>query len=829
MRPAAGAILLAACLAATWAATAEARAETVSARVSAFLDQARAAESEKDAEKAFLQAERLLLAAGADLGEVARAFLEADVQRTRGQRAVDAWRRDPTRTASRQEGRRLLLAARAVYERLKGQAEDEANRIADRAGPTADPSADPRYREADGNVSRATYSLAWAQYHLALAAEDPAERAKLFDAAIETFRAFTDEGYRDHPIIAECFLGQALCLHEKGEAAGAVRLLEPANAGNTPRGVFRQMTLLRVRAAQAGGPSPRKVEDAAAPYFDSLPPDYRLDAADLALAMERARALERLADPGRNSDDYAACRARLGAFKGTIYAYGDPWAAELAKVLGESPPPSAAGILKTAVEHYEAKRFKEALAAAEAGLRTTPGKSGPVAADLQYMKVASLMSLERWREAHLAAAEFLQAAPKDPRSPDVCRRAFLAGLKALKADPPLDQAALDQFVAFARTTFPDVPEVQDAPWARASQLLAAGQYREAEAALKDVPPGSPSYRRAQYGLALAAYKQAEQALEGGASGKATAAGHLGRAAAAVRRFVESLPADMPEADRPMADHVAGIGVAAARRMLDLPEPDLKGAAAMLDLLQRWPAPGPQVEPQRRALQMAIAVRSGRPDEVLREVDAALAAAKPQDPKTAQVLASAADPLEEQSGRLAKEGKPAAARKIDERLLRVYESLLAGPAEGPDAPLRGKTVTIRRRLAHVLLRLDRPKDAIGHYEWVLEHVPREKAGDVLRGLALAREKVHRYDEAVEPWNALAKGLREETDGWFEARYHLILCHWEAGRWDHARRLMAYFRTSRPQGAPGEWKARFDALHERMEKVAGGAPSNGAPRP
>ncbi|MBE3070443.1 MAG: tetratricopeptide repeat protein, partial [Planctomycetes bacterium] len=535
---------------------------------------------------------------------------------------------------------------------------------------------------------------------------------------------------------------------------------------------------------------------------------------------ERARALAVLAGDKADPAGSGAFRARLDAVKRAVYGCGDPWAAELAKVLGEPPPPSATRHLGEAVARYKARRYKEALAAADAGLGI--GKAGPVAVDLQYIRVASLMSLERWRDGHLAAAEFLRMAPKDPRSPDVCRRALDAGLKALKADPPLELDAFDRFLTFAQTAFADVAEVRDAPWIRASQFLEAGRYREAERVLRDIAPSSPLYLRAQYGLALAAYRQAEGLLEGDTPDPAAAAVHLGRAVAATRRFIDATPTRVPESDQPVAEQVAAIAMAAGQRLLGLPNADPAAAEALINRLDGWRVLGNPADRPHDALRLALALRSGRIDLALEQANDFMNRARPRDARVVGTLLGAADPFESQSARLCREGLPAEAARIDATLRRTYEFLLARAGKADDAALRDQVVTIRRRLGHVLVRLGRPGDAAVHYEWVLANSPREKAGDVLRGLALARETLRQYDKAIESWEVLAQGLKAEADGWFEARYHLVVCHWEAGRWDHARRLMAYFRLRHPEGAPGRWKKEFETLHEKMEKAAGGKP-------
>jgi tetratricopeptide (TPR) repeat protein len=297
------------------------------------------------------------------------------------------------------------------------------------------------------------------------------------------------------------------------------------------------------------------------------------------------------------------------------------------------------------------------------------------------------------------------------------------------------------------------------------------------------------------------------------------AAHLARTVTAVDRFIEASRTTLSEDDRKLAEGIVTLAVAAAQRLLDLPDPHPKTAQTLLDRLEGWSALGALAAEQRAALRLSLTLRSGKLDEVLQQIDATLAKTRPQDTHAAQAIIRVADPLEKQSERSLQAGDPLTARRVDDRLLKVYNFLLDAARLSTDPAFQNQEIAIRRRLAPLLLRLGRTADAVSHYEFLREKVPQEKAGDILRGLGLAYEKLGRSEMAIDLWRLLATGLKQDTDDWFEARWHLIRSYWEAGQQDHARKLMEYFRLQYPQGAPGRWKTPFEELYRQMELPAG----------
>ncbi|MGB2820357.1 MAG: hypothetical protein WBF17_05215, partial [Phycisphaerae bacterium] len=449
---------------------AAAGAEAIDVRIGRLLSEARSAASPADAEVKFRQAEKLLGDVGRGIDSTTRGFLQADILRARGRIAVMAWQRDPTDETLRGKAMKDLNQAIDDYARLVKVCEDRLDALEVRLG-HADPSRNKQWQTLRGQISRANYCEAWSHYNLGLIAEDDARRKGRFNQAIERFSSFTAEGYRNHPIVADCFLGQALCHYELKQYFQVLELLKPVRASNTPAGIFKRMTYVLIKSAQAYG-SYLVAENSAKQYFDALPGSHRLDAIELGMALERARCLSRLADPQQNPEYHKLFRERLDAVAKTVYSCGDPWRAELGRILGRGIGATPLECLSRALSLFKSGKFAEAAAEAEKGIMTATNKTDPVVlADLRYARTAAVTNQGKHLETFRAAAEFLRRHPGDRRAGGLCRTALLAGREALKAEPPLPQGEFLDFLAWMEKQFPSRPEVKELTWHRAAVLL----------------------------------------------------------------------------------------------------------------------------------------------------------------------------------------------------------------------------------------------------------------------------------------------------------------------------------------------------------------------
>ncbi len=828
------------------AARQSAAASLAEQKIATLLDAAAAPNAAKPEEK-LDEARRCLATAG--LGELDRAFVGADIERTAATVALHAWRRAGTHSqrnvsppALRHEARRRLLGTLDLYEGLLKRAEANSEAILAKLPESADPDKDPRATEAGSYVHRATYHKAWLLYRVADLADpdiEGADRTERLKQALELFGIFTAEGYRSQPVVVDCFLGQALCLQalkrwRKTDAGpGLIELLEDdfgiskrlgEAAGRAPSDTLKRMIYLLVKALEAEAPdSPSlKLESLADQYFRGLPVGAAYDGFDLEMAIARAKNLQALLrTPEAAGGRARAYEAKIEEIKSKFELYGDPWHADLHKALGlpPPPPPPESDVNKL----FKEGKFKEALGKIEAALARgthSVANVSPRLADLRWAKAAVHWNLQNWREAHLAAYDFVRQHPADPRAAEWCRRALQAGLRAIAAKPPqLDLPSFNSFLDFATRTFPNEPEVQRVPWTRASLLLEAKDYREAERALLRVDAKSPVYRLAQYGLALATYRQAEEALKDAARGTGThsvanVSPLLERAAAAVGRFADTTPAAADVEKLPEA--VVSIAHAVARTLLRLPQPRAEAALALLDRLDRSAELRSVDATQREALRLEAQAVVGGIEGVRKKLNE-IAGKDSEQPHLTQLAANFAARLEKEAERLGRAGQSAEATAVTRELARAYEFLLRQVGQSLDPKAQSQAPVIRRHLANALLRLGNLKEAVEHCEAVLQGLrPGEaKPADILRGLALAYEAAGRHDDALKCWRPLAQGLARKSEGWYEAQHHHILCVHKSGA-EGARQLLDYFKLQNPE-VPAPWAAKFQELERELRNT------------
>lgn len=811
MRPGARASLRVAVACVAGVCAAARGAEPVDARISRLLAEAQAGLALKDAEQKIDRAQHLLANLGGSLGGTARDFLRADILRARGRVAAAAWKRDPSRADLRRRARRHLLEAVELYVRLVALCEAELDKL-ERRLTQADPSQNPTWRRLSGSVSRANYGEAWSLYTLALLAENETDRRGRLAQALERFAGFTANGYRNHPVVADCFLGQALCQYEHKRYAKVLELLKPAQPKNTPAGTYKRMTYLRIKAGQAYG-SHLAAESAAKQYFDALPANHKPDAIELGMAVERARCLAVLADAKRNPEYHGLFRRRLDEVAKLIHDQGEPWRSELEEILGDSAGVSPFKCLARARAAFKAKRFAEAARQAEIGLRAAaPRTDRAVLADLRYARAASYLNLGKALDAHRAAAEFIRRHAADRRAADLCQPAVQAGLNALKDTPRLPQGELLRFLTLLERLLPTHPEVRKLPWHRGNLLLQASRFRQAEDALKTVRTDSGVYLLAQYGLAVAAAKQAE-VLPAGADANAAAA-LLDRSAEAVGRFVASAGGELSPPERRAAGALIDVALAVAARNLDLAPPRPAAALALLDSADRLPSPKGAAARRKLALRVRALLLAGKADAAAAHVAKLLVAPRGADKDLPETLAGIAAPLAAEFERLRRQGPADAAASLGRQAVAVYTALLDLSADSKDDRVRRSEPAVRQRLAETLEQLGRFAEAIPHYQRLVRETPRGKAGRAIRGLAVCLEATGRHDLACEQWAALARGLEKGTEGWYEARYHWLWCLDRQGERARARRMLAYFRLQHPKIAIRRWKDRFQSLAERL---------------
>ncbi len=800
--------------------------ETTVGMIGRLLEEAVAAPTEELAEKKLSEAEEQYKSARRKLERMELDFLAADLERTRGRIRLMAWQRDENQVARRTEAARHLEQALAVYQRLATEADAQAAQMELRQNRET-LEKNKKYQEASGYVSRAHYAMAWVSYNLGLLA-DEANRSAYFEQAVERFTRFTSGGYRDHPVLADCFLGQALCYYELGRDGQVIELLQPAAPANTPETTFKRMTYLRLRTFLRMRRY-RELHEAAERYFGERPAERRLDEVELGMAVEWARSLAALAGDPKSNPYHARYRERLDRVAAMVQPYGESWQREIIRAAGGQAGNESLRCLEVARKAFGEGRYADALTQAESGLNLLAQQqpaSDTLAADLRYLRAAAAWNLQQWLAAHRSADDFLRHHASDRRSETLLTYAFEAGTKALKSEPALSPEAFLAFLDYAEKQFANQPIVGRFAWERANLFFEAGRYREAEQVLNQVRSDSPIYRRAQYALAVIALRQVDDQIKQAKNeNEQPLIDLLNRSAAAIKRYTLAATTDLPADAYAEARSMVDAALRTAAHYLEPARPDMPAIQALINnsetLLKMLHDPDYAAD-QRTILTMTMQWLDGRGESANKNLDTLLgrsgsrAAARPY-------LAMMADVLERQYDRRIAQGNETSARLLAEPLVRIYTALLEDAGQASVSANRDQEIALRRRLAQNLRRLGRDREALAQYEWLLRQVPDplplEKAGDVLRGLGYGYEALGQYDRALDQWRILAQGVKENTDGWFEAQYHLIRCHQLAGRLDHAQKLLHLLRLRCPTIESANWRKRLDALDREWTVTQG----------
>ncbi len=801
--------------AALFACAAVAAGESGSAQVETLLRQSLQASNIESALETIGRAEQMIRKAHGRAPEIILGFLEAEAIRMRGQAWLMAYERGGrTDEAARKQAVETLRKAVKAFAAFRDRCDKEAESI-ERQLTGEDPQENRGWVLAVSHRSRANYSSAWAGYNLGQALSDPREREAALRDAADRFAGFTSGGYRNHPIVADCFLGQALCLNELGEHFEAVQLLEPAAADNTAPTTYKRMQYLRVKANHARG-SYLTAEREAKSYFDALPADKKLDTMELEMALTWIESLVTLVQVTEEERFQKMFQSRIDSVAETIYEYGEPWRGRVGKILARGKGGGPMANLIRARDLFAENEYAKVFDECTTGLKKAGANTDPdLLTQLHFTRAAAAWNMKDNVAAFTAGDALLRHAPKHPKALEMLTRAFAAGLEARRAEAEgLSKEKYIDFLAYALETFPGSPDAGEIRWEFFQAQLARRAWDTARKVLTGYGPDHPLRLRGLYGRALLGHRQILVARDAEPPDLTKIEAGLADVTAGLTAFAAQAPAEWTPAQRDLGLAAKDIAFAGARELLDLPDPKGQAAVDLLDIAAKLPEEAPG-EPDTRAMGLRIEayMLTDRVPEALAlvrdAVDQGLG-----DAHLAAAYSAVADRLQDEVDAAIEAGKTDEARGLSERLVRIYTQLLAHA--GDTAPRQ--IVALRRRLANNLQFLGRYKEAVPHYVYVEDRVPKEEAGDILRGLALSLEATGSFEAALARWRTLSRGVEKQTAPWYEARYHLILCAFRSGEVRHAKKLVALERLQNPDIQVGDWEERFAALQQEIDAAA-----------
>ena len=839
-------------------------ADPIEMQIDALTVEALNAPTVEAAQKKIVEAETLLKHNQTEVKKITYRFLLSNLALTNGRIKAAAWQQQTDDEELRTQAQQILSRILPEQEALKIDTDKAADELEQKLGAEAE--ADPWQQQLWAYGTRLEYNIAWTQYSLAIVTPEENARLQLLQKAFDGFQPFTQDGYENHPVIAECFLGQGLCLFEQKKYYDVIRFLDldTITPETTPVETYKRISYLRIQSARRL-PSDVHTIWAAEQFFNSLDDDERLDKTELAMALDWARSLAALAQSPESRTYHHNVLQRIERVAALVYPYGDPFSADLARIIETLPADMPYVCMVLGRRCFQEKKYESALQYAQTGIRNLTEKvSAQLSADLYFLENAAAWNVQAWHSSFRAAQVFLRRHTEDDRTEKVLQRGIQSALKSLSTDLPVDLDAFMQFLDFAQQHWPEHPEVKKAPWYRGWVFLETQRYADAYRLLQNVAPDSTVYPHALYGLALASLKQAQDQVKQGVfnatvsnlrhsdrSEESQSLGdsetlrsaqgdreealvrrqHLYNASDSIARFVELPPEKPSPQQKELRIGIVDVGLAAAQALLKLTPPDPNAALVLLDTLERLPNITTTRDPaalhklitsplakhsedskrfeRRLSLRLEANAYADQIDRVVELLDI-LITIKNHSEVSLHALIQAGNVLERGASQPARDED--SKRIFYDKLIALYQLLLTQAQQKKHTMLTESVV--RRRLAHSLALDGRRLDAVDQYLWILQHEPAHKTGDVRRLLALVYEQLERFDAAIEQWRILANGLAPDTEPWLEANYRLIQNHLQVQNPQQAKKLLALFQLRHPHIESQTWRHRFAELDQKL---------------
>ncbi len=744
------------------------------------------------------------------LDELAVAFLRAQVMQVRGRIRLVHWREGEHRENDRRLAYEDLTAAREGMQAVWEQSDEELKVLREKYRSNAPKQS--RWRQLQNYLSRIHYTKAWIDYSLGLLIPKEQAPEKHFRRAMNTFETFTSDGYQPHPVVADCFLGVGLCLYELGEHQRILELLNVnrVTPDNTPVRIFRRMTRLRIKAAQAI-PSHLHVINAAQQYLESLPAESGMSAGDLQLSLAWAKSIKVFLSssvPQAYRESLFHQRRRLIMM---VYSYGDAWREALLQELEPIETPDVLTELLQSRVHFSRQEYVPALKAAvnclERGEGSLPAAYLP---DLYFLHAASNWNLQHWQAAYISARAFVVKFPDDDRRGRMGSIVLQGGYRALQAN----QVSADEFQNALREmkefAWPD--DMKDAmTWYEAKTLLDRKLYENALQVLETIEKSSLQFSLALYGCALAHFERAVLLIKrhgDEAVYRDRILLHLNDTITNLETFI-ALGAETDSES--LRQGMLTIGLAAAQTALTLDPPAYEPAQKAVHVLETDLSSEQEFAGQRQALKLAAFAREDieATCEAIMEIIEERADEEPFLRALITIANIYEQAVREDAGALG----TSTMEKVNQCLLAVYEYLSGIErvnrfSEGLDE------YALRKRTADVMMRLGQYDFAAAHYEWLMKQSRRGDTATIERELALAYTMTQDYKASLTYWRRLTRIRPGGSAGWFEGYYYMIKAYRHLDQHDKAVQLLNYVRLRYPDIENETWREAFMRLSEEI---------------
>jgi tetratricopeptide (TPR) repeat protein len=176
---------------------------------------------------------------------------------------------------------------------------------------------------------------------------------------------------------------------------------------------------------------------------------------------------------------------------------------------------------------------------------------------------------------------------------------------------------------------------------------------------------------------------------------------------------------------------------------------------------------------------------------------------PVDQETLAFLNYCADRYYRKSQDSKAKGKAELAAKEAQAALLIYKKLGAITPDNPDVQIR---------LAELYVNNNQAENAEALYRKKLEQDP--SSADAMYQLGLLYEKQNHWQDAFDVWQKLARGLKQGTPAWFEARYREAWSLDKLGKKTDACEVIAATKVRFQDFGNGEYGPKFLQLNSAL---------------
>jgi TolA-binding protein len=655
-----------------------------------------------------------------------------------------------------------------------------------------------------GSALAAAGQLSWLYYRLAMLHPEAKEkREQWLRKAVKLFSEFVYS--QDPKISGESLLGRAMAEKELGERDAAVGDLNAVleRGRDSPLYWPARLALADVKSSGGGGDSIAETQKLLA---DASAAGMSSDVLNQ-IRLLRFSALAASAGKGGLSD---ASHREAVALSQQLSQLGPVWSRRVYEIaLANLKDPrqllgSTVSAEWVAAENLAAdNKFKEAIPAYQAVLRSTDAGNREHAAEVHHRLGVSYFRLNQYTEAEREFRTYLNMAPQSSLAAEAAYLQFRSAEGMYRQNP--SPATRDMFVSAIENyvkRYPKHENFYEGAFRWGEILQAERRYQEAADIYEQVK-GPPAFEvRAAVGELQSLADQLSNPPKD--ADKAWAEGLRARATKAFDRF-EKVAANSQSGAT--AELRARATLSKAMTEAAGPAPRLAQSLDTLrDFEKRYPA-ATDLHLLAGALRLAAASGLGRYDDAARGV--ANLPTSPPNPGYADLLEKVAHNFLRTSADLAPTD-PTGAQKWANLAALIFDRL---KAQG--RPIPGD---VKSNLAQVYVEQGRLDEAAALYRDLVRESPKSKT--VLRNAAMVADRRNAYAEAADYWARLAMQEQVATPAWYEDRLSIVRNLIAAGQLAQACKSIQEVDEFRPDLRDVATKKKFGDLAAKACGKSGG---------